>query len=73
LDRIDQDIFNREGRETSRRWEEKMKFLKVENWETKIRIGQDFFYHGWGQDGISMDLKHRSSIFNPDWIREIRG
>ena len=50
-----------------------MKFLKVENWETKIRIGQDIFYHGWGQDGIGMDLSHSSFGFNPDWIREIRG
>ena len=31
------------------------------------------FYHGWGQDGIGMDLRHSSFGFNPDRIREIRG
>jgi hypothetical protein len=50
-----------------------MKIGKVETGETKIRIDQGIFDHGWGQDGIRMDLRQRSSVFNPDWIREIRG
>ena len=50
-----------------------MKLGKEKNWETKNRIDQDIFYHGWGQDGTGMDLRHRSFGFNPDRIREIRG
>ncbi len=37
--RIDQGIFNREGREVTRRGAGKDEIWKVENWETKIRIG----------------------------------
>ena len=50
-----------------------MKLGKVENRETKIRIDAGIFYHGWGQDGIRMDLRQGASVFNPDRIREIRG
>ena len=50
-----------------------MKMGKLENRETKIRIDQDIFDHGWGQDGIGMDLRHSSFGFNPDRIRGIRG
>ncbi len=37
--RIEQDVFNREGREVTRRGAEKMKLLKVRNLETEFRIG----------------------------------
>jgi hypothetical protein len=46
---------------------------KVENRETRSRIAQDIFDHGWDQDGYRMGPRHRSFAFNPDWIREIRG
>ena len=35
--RIDQGIFNHEGRKMKRKGEEKMKLWKVENWETEAR------------------------------------
>jgi hypothetical protein len=57
----------------TRRGEEKRKIGKEGNWERKIRIDAGIFYHGWGQDGIRMDLRQGYSVFNPDRIREIRG
>ena len=43
---------------------------KLGNWDPDRPIR---FYHGWGQDGIRMDLRQGASVFNPDRIREIRG
>ena len=54
------------------------KWGKDEIWESRKSGNDDSdrprrFYHGWGQDGIRMDLRQGASVFNPDRIREIRG
>ena len=54
------------------------KWGKDEIWESRKSGNDDSdrprrFYHGWGQDGIRMDLRRSSFGFNPDRIREIRG
>ena len=79
--KIDPGILTRQGMatkntrntKTDKAEAEKMKLGKVENRETEIRIDQYIFDHGWGQDGIRMDLRHSSFGFNPDRIRGIRG
>ena len=46
---------------------------KIENRETRSRIAQDIFDHGWDQDGYRIGPRHPSFAFNPDRIRGIRG